>query len=263
LKDQARAGEPQVFQVDTKVSEELKASLLNFFRTGFTDDFGMSLSQAEQDQLSKDIDGILFHGIMSDQALAGLPDGKPVRVIAPDETFYEYSEPYNALRSAEKLTGLLNLPPHIAGLVVKDIEKILTPGNLIFDQSATETAAETAASMVQPVIKERKRGELLIERHQPITRETVDMFEAEKRALPNSYGLVLLGNQLILSCLLLMLALFFLYRVYPKIFKTGFTKYISLAIYTQTIRTIKKEKIRISLKHVGSTPKKDITNNEK
>ncbi len=213
LRDQARAGEPQIFRVDPEASGELKNSLLHFFRTG------MSLSQSEE-QLSRDIDGILFNGVMNDQLLAGLPDGKPVQVIAPDGASYNYSEPYNALRSAEKLIGLLNLPPEQAGTAIEGIQELLAPGNLIFDPSATEDKAEAAASMVQPVIKERKRGELLIERHQPITRETVDMFEAEKQALPNSYGLILLGSQLILSCLLLMLALFFLYRVYPKIFKT-------------------------------------------
>lgn len=220
LRDQARAGEPLFFKVDEKICEGLRSALRNYFDNDFNSKYGVSL-QTDHDQLLKDIDVILYHGIFSDSDFAGLPEDKPVRIITPNETFYAVA--HDARSSAENLIDLLNLPnlpPHIAESAVNDIQTLLTGGNLIFDQKATDAAAEAAAANVPPVIKERKRGELLIERHQAITREVVDMFEAEKAALPSGYGLVLLGNQLILSCLLLMLALFFLYRVYPKIFKT-------------------------------------------
>ena len=151
-------------------------------------------------------------------------DGRKVTVIRPvsdaadDVMTYELIPP-SAEKAAGELTGLLKLSGEAADEFKRMLTGIFAGGTLSIDQAATAAAAEKEMAKVVPVLKRCRRGTMLIERQHLITRETVDMFEAEKLALPGTYGLALLGNQLFLAVILLLIALFFLYRTYPGIFK--------------------------------------------
>ena len=120
---------------------------------------------------------------------------------------------------------------------IDDFQKQLGHGNLIFDQAATAADADAAANAVKPVVKSRKRGDLILEKKQLITAEHIDMLNAEKLSLPAGYGMALLGGQLLICFILLLAALFFLYRTYPGIFRAprhfniaGFSVILSLLI---------------------------------
>lgn len=159
---------------------------------------------------------LLRHGVIGN--LAGtVPPGKKLRVISQDERVYDVQPPdYRGAASDLAVTLMLNGKPREEFIHCACV--ILAKGNLRIDIEGSEAAADRAAAAVKPVIKERQLGDILIERNHLITRETVDMLRAEQNAIPRGYGIALLGNRLILSFLLLVIALFLLYRTYPKIF---------------------------------------------
>lgn len=238
-KEEARKAQLPVYRIDPEAAQKIRQECSTFFATlrnrrdpKFSpgDSFGSQLAmemhglshilpELEQKQtvLEQKLQDVLHHGIAGSSEK--LPENRNVHILSPEDISYTLQPP-TAAECAAELSGLLNLPPLTAEEFTAVLIKLLSRGNLRFDRAASEKAADAAAENVEPVVKERRRGELLIERNQLITRENVDMFEAEKLALPRGYGLALLGNQLVLSFILLLTSFFFLYRVYPQIFRT-------------------------------------------
>ena len=237
--EEARSSRLPVYRIDPGATQNIRQECSTFFATlrnrknpqfvpGNSagehlamEMHGLSLILPElekkQSALEQRISDILHHGIAGNDDK--IPVNQDVRILSPEEISYTLRPP-SAAECADELTGMLHLPAGPEKEFSTALVKLLARGNLRFDREASDEAARIAAEGVAPVIKTRRRGELLIERNQLITRETVDMFEAEKLSLPRGYGLALLGNQLVLSFILLLTSLFFLYRVYPQIFQT-------------------------------------------
>lgn len=159
------------------------------------------------------------HGFFSTDAAGKIPANHAIHVITPDEITYKNIPVRDSKSCALELAAVMEISQPAKDEFVRDMAELLAPGILIADQAATAANAERAAMQIPPVIKTRMRGELLIDKKQLITGETLDMINAEMLALPSGYGLALLGNQLLFSFILMMGTLFMLYRTYPKLFK--------------------------------------------
>lgn len=244
LRNEAAKKEPVVYRIDRNELNRIKLEFTNFFsslqlrenaenekklfhpenNTGSKLAAGMIeyrpiLKQIKNNSnaLDQQLTMLLRHGVIGQDQLKNLSAGQKLRIVSPDERSY-YLQPPAPRQGAEKLAEVLKLSGNIKEEFIRCAALILERGDLIFDRQASADAANAARNEVKPVIKKQARGDLLIERHQLITREHVDMFQAEIAALPHGYGIVLLGNRLALSFLLLLTMLFFLYRTYPKIF---------------------------------------------
>ncbi len=254
LQKEARRSVPDIFQLSDEKSNEIQRNLDDFFTTvsmpessGLRESAGAKLALQFQYRreladelkdkgmtLKHKLDDLLSHGIISKDNAGSMSDSRNVVVVNSAGITYELLPP-DSTECAGLITGIFDLSPDAARNLTATLEILFAPGNLTFDAAATENAGKDAAQGVDPVIKSRKKGDLLIERQQIISQETVDMLQAEKRSLPSGYGLGLLGNQLLLSLLLLFTGLFFLYRTYPQLFRSsskfaigGFTIILSL-----------------------------------
>ena len=244
LKQEALQNAPRIFRLSEEKNNELRRNLDDFFSTVASDpDSGTSHHRngagarfalqfqfrrelakelkIKGSSLSQKVNEFLSHGIAGHDAAPLLAGNEPVMVITDGGITYELLPPDNR-KCAVEIAEIFDLPPDAKKNLAAILETLLANGNISFDRETTEREGQIAADAVQPVIKERTRGDLLIERQQIISPETVDMLQAEKAALPTGYGLGLLGNQLLLSLLLLLTGIFFLYRTYPRIFRSPY-----------------------------------------
>ncbi len=162
------------------------------------------------------LDPMLRHGIAGNDVLLPAAD-KEIRVIAGDGRSY-MRRPPTASECAVQLADVLRLTGDPRSEFIRCAERIFEPGTVDFDAETTNAARDAAAAAVKPVVKNRSRGDLLVERNKEISREAVDMLAAEREALPAGFGVAVFYYRMGLSFLIISAALFLLYRTYPKIF---------------------------------------------
>lgn len=245
LREQARKNAPMIFRIVPGNGSRIKLEIEHFFSTLQTRetadlekkifvpeknpgselaakviDYKLLLKQLRnrQQEFDQQLDIMLRHGVGKDEQLADIPASRKVEVISADGRIYDL-RPVSAGECAVKLADLLEVTGSAKTELTYCLESLLEEGNLRFDAEVSKTRAEKDASGVQPVIKKRNKGDLLVERRQLISHDIIDMLQAEKEVLPRGYGIVLLCTRLGLSFLLMMMALVFLYRTYPKIFQ--------------------------------------------
>ncbi len=162
------------------------------------------------------LDPMLRHGVAGN-TLQLPPEDQPMRIVAGDGRSYMRRPPYPG-ECAAKLADTLHLNGEPRQEFIRCAERLLEAGTVEFDHDATRAAQDAAAAKVAPVIKEKFRGDLLVERNKNINREAVDMLSAEREALPAGFGVAVFYYRMGLSLLIISAALFLLYRTYPKIF---------------------------------------------
>jgi len=161
---------------------------------------------------------ILRQGIAGSDAK--LPENlKKLHLISADGREYQLM-PDDSKQSAEKLADALQLEHGVRGEFILGFQPLLAAGTIVYDEKATTDAREKAAATVAPVVKEKKRGEVLIERNQIITQENVAMLKAERETLPPGFGAAEFYQRIGVCFVIMMMSLFFLYRMYPKIFRS-------------------------------------------
>ena len=244
LRQEARQQTPGICRIVPEDSDRIKKEIWQFFSTMQkretaelekkvfvpADDPGSKLAsqvidykkvlkqyRLHQSDFARQVDIIVRHGVASEKLSADIAGYPEIQVVSPDGKSYTLRPPV-AESCARTLAETLKLTGTAEAEFYNCIKIILLAGNLQLDAEKTEARASAAAAAVEPVIKNCRRGELLVEREQNITRQNADMLRAEQDALPRGYGIVLLCNRLALSFLLLLISLFFLYRTYPQIF---------------------------------------------
>ena len=161
----------------------------------------------------------LKHGIAG--AKLALPPGRQeVRIDAADGKKYT-RRPLRPNEIAVRAADALQLSGGARQELIRSLETLLDGGTLAYDPAATEKARSDAAAAVTPVRKDKLRGDLLVERNGDITRETVDMLNAERKALPHGFGVAEFYYKLGLSLLIVLAAALCLYRTYPKLFASS------------------------------------------
>lgn len=239
-KEAIRNQEPWIFRMDPESSKQIRNNLNGFFAVIVekeNDQFipgsdpGSQIAtklvnhkelrlQIEKNQhlIDDKIAEFFTHGFFSAEAAAKIPPDHQFRVITPYEITYKDIPVRDNRSCALELAAVMELSQPAKDEFLRSISALLAPGILTLDQETTNANAEKAAAQIPPVVKKRQRGELIIDKKQLITNETIDMINAEIIALPSGYGLALLGSQLLLSFILVMGTLFMLYRTYPKLF---------------------------------------------
>lgn len=158
----------------------------------------------------------LKHGLAGTK-LSLPPAGQKVRIVTADGRNYTI-RPLRPAEIAVKAADALRLTGGSRQELIRSLETLLDRGTLFYDQEGTERARNAAAAAVRPIRKDKSRGDLLVERNRDITRETVDMLKAERKALPHGFGVATFYYKMGLSLLVTLAAVFFLYRTYPKLF---------------------------------------------
>ena len=243
LRNAARSRSTLFLSIDPAKSAGIRQAAEVFLASKAMDNLPLS----NRAKFIEQLDSLLKQGIFSPEVFSGATTGKrEIRLTSQEKGKNYYDPPPDTAKCIAELNEILKFNHGQGKTIDGELLALLEQGNLVNDSTAeaeTTKAADTAANAVPPVLKHRKRGELLIEKDQLITRSHIDMLEAEKRALPAGYGLALLGSQLLISFILLLTALFFLYRTYPEIFRAprrfgiaGFSMIISLLINFTAMR---------------------------
>ncbi len=243
LREQAKANEPRVYRINSRRQLHLERNLANFFSAlqlrenseaekrvfipgdsagskmaaGLID-FRKILGAVKKngDKLDAVLRPMIRHGIAGSK-LELPPAPKEIKVISANKRNYLLRPP-TPKECALKLSETIGLSGNTAREFIRCMENFFDAGTLDLDVKASELAAETAASAVKPVIKNKYRDDLLVERHQNITGEVVNMLNAEREALPRGFGFAIFSYRLGVCFILMLVSLFFLYRTYPKIF---------------------------------------------
>ena len=243
LREQAKAKEPQVYRINSRQQQLLERNLTNFFSAlqlrenaeaekhvfipgdsvgskmaaGLID-FRKILAAVKKngDKLDAVLRPMIRHGIAGNK-LELPPAPAEIKVVSANKRNYLLRPP-TPKECASLLAETIGISGNTAREFERCMENFFDAGTLELDKKATLEAAEKAAAAVKPVIKNKFRGDLLVERNENITAEAVSMLNAEREALPRGFGLAVFCYRLALCFILMLVSLFFLYRTYPKIF---------------------------------------------
>jgi len=169
-------------------------------------------------QWHKTCENILRHGVAGTDT--ALPENlKEIQLFSADGREYQLL-PDDSTKSVAKLADALQLERGARDEFIREFTPLIADGTILLDEKATAANREKAAAAVPQVEKTKKRGEMMIERNQIITQENVAMLKAEREALPPGFGAAEFYQRIGICFIVMAMGLFFLYRMYPKIFRS-------------------------------------------
>ncbi|MBO5791810.1 MAG: HDIG domain-containing protein, partial [Lentisphaeria bacterium] len=96
------------------------------------------------------------------------------------------------------------------------LENIIGAGNLQRDEKMREAACEVVLKSFRPKTRHIRKGEVLIKRGEVITPELLELAQAAERSIPPELHPVVFYRAG-LSLALMIMSIFFLYRIYPEL----------------------------------------------
>jgi putative nucleotidyltransferase with HDIG domain len=143
--------------------------------------------RSREDLSQKEVDGIVFHNVAT---------GKETVIHDPDMIFdLEDIRGLFLSRSREILKGL---PPPEKYLILSIAQQIIRP-NVTYDKVATEERIQKAMEEIQPVVREIRKGDVIISKGERVTPEQMEKLHAMERNLAGIWKTVMFIGFLLLT----------------------------------------------------------------
>jgi len=143
--------------------------------------------RSRDDLPQKEVEGIVFHNVAT---------GKETVIHDPDMIFdLEDMRGLFLSRSREVLKGL---PPPEKFLILSIAQQVIRP-NVVCDKVATEQRVQKALEEVQPVIREIRKGDVIIHKGERVTPEQMENLQAMGHPLAGIWNIIMFIGFLLIT----------------------------------------------------------------